>query len=96
MASVHSTNTKKIYSLARTGGYASIGGAATMIAGAALWGASGADLWQALDTGGMAAYLAAAGATKGQLAANLSLFVRGEMLICTRTHNRFRNPPGTG
>lgn len=77
----HSTNTKKLNSTARLGAYTAIGGAVTMIVGAALWGASGTDLWMALDKGEMASYLTVAGAVKPQLVANLSFWIIGVLIL---------------
>lgn len=66
---------------ARLGAYAAIAGTVTMLAGAALWGTSGTDLWAALDTGDMAGYLQAAGAVQAQLVANLVVWIIGLMLL---------------
>ena len=65
----------------RLGGYTAIGGALTMFIGAFLWGASGADLWAALDTGDMASYLVAVGANKVPLLANLTAWIIGVLII---------------
>lgn len=68
-------------STAQLSGYVTLAGTVTMLIGAALWGTSGTDLWAALDTGDMAGYLAAAGAVKAQLVANLSVWVLGTFII---------------
>ena len=60
----------------RLGGYIAIAGTVIMLIGAALWGTSGTDLWATLDSGDMAGYLAAAAATKGQLVANLTVWIK--------------------
>jgi hypothetical protein len=61
--------------------YAAIAGTVTMLAGAALWGTSGTDLWAALDTGDMAGYLQAAGAVRAQLVANLIVWIVGVLIL---------------
>ncbi|WP_420628554.1 hypothetical protein [Candidatus Leptofilum sp.] len=66
---------------ARLAGYTAIGGCITMIIGAALWGTSGTDLWAALDSGDMAGYLAAVAGVKGQLVANLSIWIIGVLIL---------------
>lgn len=52
-----------------------------MFAGAALWGASGTDLWHALDQDEMAAYLSATADVKPLLVANLSLWILGVLTL---------------
>lgn len=69
------------YSTAQLGGYTAIAGTITMLIGAVLWGTSGTDLWAALDRGDMAGYLAAVGPVKGQLVANLSLWILGVLIL---------------
>jgi len=68
-------------STVRLGGTAAIGGCVTMIIGAALWGTSGTDLWAALDNGDMAGYLTAIEPVKGQLVANLSVWILGVLIL---------------
>ncbi len=68
-------------STARLGGYTAIAGTVTMLVGAALWGTSGTDLWAALDSGDMARYLVAIEAVKGQLVANLSVWILGVLIL---------------
>ena len=70
-----------IRSTARRSGYTDIAGTVTMLIGAALWGTSGTDLWAALDSGDMAGYLAAVEAVKGQLVANLSVWIFGVLIF---------------
>lgn len=65
----------------RMAGYTAIGGTIIMLIGAALWGTSGTDLWAALDSGELAGYLAAAGAVRGQLVANLTLWILGVLVL---------------
>ncbi len=65
----------------RLAGTAAIAGAVTMMAGAALWGSSGTDLWAALDGGDLATYLRDAGAVRDQLVANLSLWIVGTIVL---------------
>ena len=69
------------HSTARLGGYTAIAGCVTMIIGAALWGTSGTDLWAVLDGGDMAGYLAAIEPVKGQLVANLSVWILGVLIL---------------
>ncbi len=65
----------------RIGAYTAINGAVTMIIGAALWGASGADLDRALASGELSNYLTAAGAARQLLVANLTLWIIGVFII---------------
>ena len=65
----------------RLAGYTAIGGAVTMIIGAALWGSSGTDLWVALANDEMAAYLAAAAAAKTAMVANTTFWILGVLLL---------------
>ena len=74
-------NGKATRSTARLGGYTAIAGTVTMLIGAALWGTSGTDLWAALDSGDMAGYLVAIEAVKGQLVANLSVWILGVLIF---------------
>jgi hypothetical protein len=74
-------NTKFMANSTQVGGYTAIGGAVIMVIGAALWGTSGADLWVALDSGDVAGYLAAAGAVKAQLIANLTFWITGVLIL---------------
>jgi len=66
---------------AQLGAYTALGGTVIMLIGAALWGTSGTDLWAALDSGDMAGYLATAGAVKGQLVANLTVWIVGVLVL---------------
>lgn len=69
-------------STARTASVTAIGGAVSMLIGAALYFSSGAnDLWAALADGEMAAYLISADAARGQLVANHSLWIVGVLLM---------------
>ncbi|MCB0209982.1 MAG: hypothetical protein KDJ52_11655 [Anaerolineae bacterium] len=72
---------KFINNSTRLGGYTAIIGALTMVVGAILWGTSGTDLWAALDSGDVAGYLAATGAVKAQLIANLTLWIIGVLIL---------------
>ncbi len=65
----------------RIGTYAAIGGGVTMLIGAALWGASGADIDQALASGDMAGYLTAAGDASNLLVANLVVWITGLIIF---------------
>jgi hypothetical protein len=77
----HGLTQAAAHSTARLGGYTAIAGTLTMLIGAALWGTSGTDLWAALDSGDMAGYLAAIEAVKGQLVANLTVWILGVLII---------------
>jgi hypothetical protein len=78
----------------RLGGYAAIGGAVTMIIGAAILMASGVDLDLALATDDMADYLVAAGEAQSLVVANLVIWIVGVLIfgvagtamtaVCTR------------
>lgn len=72
---------KAFQSTAKLGGYATLASTVLMLIGAALWGTSGTDLWTALDTRDVAGYLAAVGGVKGQLVANLSIWILGTFTI---------------
>lgn len=65
----------------RLGGFAAIGGSVTMIIGAAILLASGADLDIALATDDMAGYLSAAGAVQSLLVANLTIWIVGTLIF---------------
>lgn len=65
----------------RIGAYTAITGAVTMLIGAALWGASGADLDQALANGELSNYLTAAGEARQLLVANLTLWIMGVFIL---------------
>jgi hypothetical protein len=67
--------------IVRLAGYTAIGGAVTMIIGAALWGSSGTDLWVALANDEMAAYLTAATAAKPAMVANTTFWILGVLLL---------------
>jgi hypothetical protein len=62
-------------------GICSIAGALSMLTGAALWGASGTDLWQALANHEMSAYLGKTQEAKSLLVANTSFWTLGVILI---------------
>jgi hypothetical protein len=64
-------------------GGVSIAGAVSMLIGAAFWGASGTDLWQALATGQMEDYLSQLPAVRQLLVANTSFWVLGVLLMAT-------------
>jgi len=66
---------------ARFAGSTLIAGAVAMLIGAALWGSTGADLWQTLDSGDMAAYLRAVADVRPQLVANTCFWVIGVLLM---------------
>jgi hypothetical protein len=74
-------NTANNQSLYRAGGIAAIAGAVTMFIGAALWGSTGTDLWQALENDNLAEYLTAVGSVKSQLVANLSFWIIGVLIL---------------
>jgi len=65
----------------KAGAYATLIGAICMLAGAALWGSTGADLDKALDTGELANYLTIANENMTPLIANISLWIFGVILI---------------
>lgn len=64
-------------------GYVSIAGAVSMFAGAALWGASGTDLWQALANNHMESYLAQLGPVKKLLVGGTIFWTLGVLLLGT-------------
>lgn len=68
--------------LAFAGGV-SIAGAVSMLIGAACWGASGTDLWQALADNQMVNYLSKLPAVKQLLVVNTSFWVLGVLLLAT-------------
>ena len=74
-------DTKFMANSTRVGGYTAVGGAVTMLIGAALWGTSGTDLWAALDSGDVAGYLVAAGTMRVQLIANLTFWIVGVLIL---------------
>ncbi len=61
----------------RIAGKLALSGAGLMLMGAAIWGSTGTDIDVALQTGEMAAYLAAAGEHRAALVANLSIWIVG-------------------
>ena len=71
---------KKTYAFA---GYVSIAGAISMLIGAAFWGASGTDIWQALADNQMETYLSQLNAVRQLLVINTSLWVMGVLLMAT-------------
>jgi hypothetical protein len=64
-------------------GYMSILGAVTMLIGAALWGASGTDLWQALANQEMEAHLSNVAQVKPLLVANTVFWCLGVLMLAT-------------
>ncbi len=64
-------------------GYVSIAGAVSMLAGAALWGASATDLWQALANNQMESHLAQLEPVKQLLVANTIFWILGVLLLGT-------------
>ena len=52
-----------------------------MIIGAILFFSSGFDLWAAVDSDGMAEYLAGVNEVKTQLVANLSIWIVGVLVV---------------
>lgn len=66
---------------AKLAGYTAVGGAVSMIIGAALWGSSGTDLWVALANDEMAVYLTAATAAKVAMVANTTFWILGVLLL---------------
>lgn len=64
-------------------GSVSIAGAVSMLIGAAFWGASGTDLWQALSNGEMENYMTQLPAVKQLLVINTSFWVLGVLLMAT-------------
>ena len=66
---------------ARTGGIATLLGSICMISGAAIWGASGVDIDQALYDNDLAGYLSKALGSQDLLIANLSLWILGVLLL---------------
>lgn len=65
----------------KLGAYATLVGSICMLTGAALWGASGADLDQSLNNADMAGYLKAALSAQNLLIANLSVWIIGVILL---------------
>lgn len=72
---------KNIETTTRVGAYTAIGGSVCAITGAALWGASGADIDQALAGGDIANYLTAAGESTHLLVANLTVWIAMALLL---------------
>lgn len=68
--------------LAFAGGV-SIAGAVSMLIGAACWGATGTDLWQALADGEMGNYMSQLPAAKQLLVVNTAFWVLGVLLMAT-------------
>lgn len=64
-------------------GGVSIAGALSMLIGAACWGASGTDLWQALATNEMESYLSQLPSAKQLLVINTCFWVLGVLLMAT-------------
>jgi hypothetical protein len=71
---------KKTYAFA---GYVSIAGAISMLIGAAFWGASGTDLWQALAGNQMETYLSQLNSVRQMLVINTFFWVLGVLLLAT-------------
>lgn len=65
----------------RSNGYFTLIGALTMVIGAALWGSTGTDLWDALSNGTMAEYLAAVSNFKTRLVTHTTFWTVGVILI---------------
>lgn len=65
----------------KLGAYTTLLGAISMLAGAAIWGASGADIDQALYDGDIAGYLRDALTNQNLLIANLSIWIVGVVLL---------------
>jgi len=74
-------DTQNIRTTTRIGAYAAICGSAFMIIGAALWGAAGADLDQALASGEISGYLTSAGQASHLLIANLIIWILGVFIF---------------
>ncbi len=74
------TNNEQNYSFA---GYVSICGAISMFIGAAFWGASGTDLWQALANNQMEDYLYDVGSAKPLLVVNTFFWIVGVILLAS-------------
>jgi len=72
---------KSITTVARLGGLAAVCGAVTMFAGAALWGASGADLDSAISTGDYQGYLDAVNQSHTLVVANLVVWIAGVFML---------------
>lgn len=68
--------------LALAGGV-SIAGAVSMLIGAAFWGASGTDLWQALATSQMESYMSKLPEASQLLVVNTSFWVLGVLFLAT-------------
>lgn len=64
-------------------GVVSIAGSVFMLIGAACWGATGTDLWQALADGKMSNYMSSLPAAKQLLVVNTSFWVLGVLLMAT-------------
>jgi hypothetical protein len=64
-------------------GNMSIAGAISMLIGAACWGASGTDLWQALATSQMEDYLSQLPTVKQLLIINTGFWILGVLLMAT-------------
>lgn len=64
-------------------GYVSIAGAVSMLVGAALWGATETDLWQALANNQMESYLSQLEPVKQLLVANTIFWIIGVLLFGT-------------
>lgn len=72
---------QNIKTAAKIGGYSTLIGSLCMIAGAALFGISGADLDKALYAGELASYLQTVNANVSLVKANLALWIGGVILI---------------
>lgn len=64
-------------------GYVAIAGAISMLIGAAFWGASGTDLWQALADNQMDAYLTQLSEVRHLLVINTFFWILGVLLMAT-------------
>jgi hypothetical protein len=67
--------------LKKTAGTLGIAGAIVMFAGAAFWGASGADIWEALKSDNMEAYISQLSRAETFLAINTCLWILGALVL---------------
>lgn len=72
---------QNIETMTRLGAYTCLAGSISFIIGAALWGASGADIDQSLASGEMGNYLVIAGDVRPLLVANLCFWIFGALLL---------------
>ncbi|MEZ4989419.1 MAG: hypothetical protein R2824_03375 [Saprospiraceae bacterium] len=81
MTSEHLKTTMQVSTGSRIAGILAISGAVFMLIGAAVWGSTGIDLWQALAQGELPAYLAAAGNVKLQFTINTAFWITGVLCM---------------